>query len=338
MSQILMRLTRRYALLKDRTGVNLQPLLLANLSKTSTIKGVFNPQPAICPGANFERNLENDGYILTYHRKDGGQFKLKKTKYAYLDLIKELALTDFKLKYQGSILGYLWSLAKPLALFMVLYFVFTRFIRLGSSIEHYPTYLLLGIVIWGFFTEITATSVDAIVGRGDLIRKVFFPRVVLVVSKGAASLITFSLNLFVVLTFIVITGVTVHAKALLVPFLILEIFILATGIALILSSLFVRFRDVSHIWEVALQIFFYATPILYPVSLVPPHLAKLLMLNPLAQMIQDSRFLLITKQSTTAWQVLSWKYVWIPYALPFIILAFGYWFFQKAAVKFAEEI
>lgn len=263
---------------------------------------------------------------------------MKKNKHAYLGLTKELALTDFKLKYQGSVLGYLWSLVKPLTLFLVLYFVFVRFIRIGSSIEHYPAYLLFGIVVWGFFTEITATSVDAIVSRGELIRKVFFPRIVLVISRGTAALITFSLNLIVVLVVIKLTGITIHARALLAPLLILETFILTTGIALILSSLFVRFRDLSHLWEVTLQILFYATPILYPVSLVPPLFAKLLLLNPMAQIIQDLRFLLITKQSITTWQVLSWKFAWIPYALPFITLAFGYRIFQKAAAKFAEEL
>lgn len=256
----------------------------------------------------------------------------------YVGLIKELALTDFKLKYQGSVLGYLWSLLKPLMVFLVLYFVFTKFLRLGTSIEHYPTYLLLGIVIWGFFTEITATSVDAIVSKGDLIRKIYFPRIVLVISRGLTALITFCLNLTIVLLFILLTGIPVHLKAIFFPLVVLELFVLTTGISLIISSLFVKFRDLSHIWEVGLQVLFYATPILYPVSLVPIRISKLLMLNPVAQEIQDARYLLVTRQSATAIGVLGWKFGWIPYAIPIVTLVIGYYFFQRSAAKFAEEI
>ena len=116
----------------------------------------------------------------------------------YLELTKELAITDFKLKYQGSVLGYFWSLAKPIMFFLVLYLVFAKFLKIGGSIEHYPAYLLLGVVLWGFFAELTAMSLGAIVSKGDLIRKVFFPRIILVVSGSMTALMTFSLNLIAV--------------------------------------------------------------------------------------------------------------------------------------------
>lgn len=260
------------------------------------------------------------------------------SKYRYAELIRELALTDFKLKYQGSILGYIWSLAKPLALFLVLYVVFSKFLKIGSSIDNYPSYLLLGIVIWGLFTEITAASLDAIVGKGDLIRKVYFPRIALVLSKGVASLVTFCLNLLVVLVLIAIAGVDIHFKALLFPLLIIEAFILTVGIGLILSSMFVKYRDLSHIWEVGLQVLFYATPILYPVTFIPQKFAKILMLNPMAQIIQDARYILITDQSITAWQIYSWRFLWIPYSMPIVVFIIGYWLFQRSSAKFAEEI
>ena len=115
----------------------------------------------------------------------------------YVGLVKELSITYFKLKYQGSVLGYFWSLVKPIMLFLVLLFVFTRIFRVGGSIEHYPVYLLLGIVIWGFFSEITAISLGAIVENGDLIRKVYFPRIVLVIARSVTSLMVFALNLLV---------------------------------------------------------------------------------------------------------------------------------------------
>jgi ABC-2 type transport system permease protein len=256
----------------------------------------------------------------------------------YIGLIKELALTDFKLKYQGSTLGYLWSLVKPLMLFTVLYFVFTRVFRLGDAIENYPTYLLLGVVMWGFFVEITATSLDAIVSKGELIRKIYFPRIILVISRGITSLITFSLNLLIVFIFVVATGVELRPSLLLFPLIIFELFLLSTGIALILSALFVKFRDLAHIWEIILQAMFYATPILYPLSLVPDKFAKILMLSPVAQIVQDARYLLITTDTVRAIDVLGWKFFLIPYLIPFLLFFLGYKIFQKSAAKFAEEV
>ena len=263
---------------------------------------------------------------------------MNQKKYKYYSLVKELALTDFKLKYQGSVLGYLWSLVKPLMLFLVLYLVFTRVFKLGNSIPHYPVYLLLGVVIWGFFTEITANSLGVIVGKGDLIRKVYFPRIVLVLSGGVTSLITFLLNLIIVFIFMFFTHVDMSYLFPLFLLLIVELFILSIGVGLILSSMYVKFRDLSHIWEIILQAMFYATPILYPLSLVPGPFNKIIMLSPMAQIIQDSRYLLVTQQTETAWMVMSSKIYIIPYVLPLIILIMGYILFEKSAAKFAEEV
>ena len=262
----------------------------------------------------------------------------KKEKLGYLALIKVLAFTDFKLKYQGSILGYLWSLVKPLVLFAVLYVVFTRFLRIGSSIENYPVYLLLGVIIWGFFGEMTSTSLDAIVGRGDLIRKIYFPRMVLIISKSLTATMTFSLNFFVITFFILFAGTHISEYVIFFPLLLIELLVLLVGIALFLSSLFVKFRDLAHIWEVSMQALFYATPILYPLSLVPSPINKVMMISPIAQIIQDMRYMLITEQTLTAGQVLGPKLVIIPYMLPFIIAFFGYRHFNKSAAKFAENI
>ena len=256
----------------------------------------------------------------------------------YIGLTKELALTYFKLKYQGSVLGYFWSLVKPLMLFLVLLFVFTRIFKLGGSIEHYPVYLLLGIVVWGFFAEITAISLGAIVENGDLIRKVYFPRIVLVIARSITSLMVFALNLLVVLAFMFFEKIVPGIDSVLILGLTLELFVLATGVGLILSSLFVRYRDIAHIWEVFLTAAFYATPILYPLSLAPERFAGFLMLNPMAQIIQDMRYLLITKQAATAASTLPPNLVWIPYTLPLLIFAFGYWLFNRSSAKFAEEV
>mgnify|MGYP001569122940 CR=1 FL=1 len=262
----------------------------------------------------------------------------KKKTFKYWGLVRELTLTDFKLKYQGSLLGYLWSLAKPLMLFGVLLVVFTKFFRLGGTIPNYPVYLLLGVVLWTYFVESTFSTMSSIVGRGDLLRKVYFPRIILPISTSMTALVTLLLNLIIVFVFMAFSKVSLSIGYPLFIFLLIELFVFTAGISLFLASLFVRFRDVLHTWEVGTQIFFYATPIIYPFSMVPEKVGFFLMLSPIAQIIQDSRYILITSESSTAFEILPLPYSLIPYLLPFIVFAGGYWFFQKQSSKFAEEI
>jgi len=258
--------------------------------------------------------------------------------FKYYGLVRELTLTDFKLKYKASFFGYLWSLGKPLMLFGVLLVVFTKFFKMGNAIPNYPVYLLLGIVLWTYFVESTFASLSSIVGKGDLIRKVYFPRIILTISASVTALITLLLNLVVVMIFMVFSKVSPSISSPLLLLVLIEFFFFASGVSLLLASLFVRFRDISHIWEVFAQALFYATPILYPLSLVPGELGKFLMLSPLAQIIQDSRYVLITTETDTVFNTLSFPFSLIPYSLSIVIFIIGYWIFQKEASKFAEEI
>ncbi|MDO8507927.1 MAG: ABC transporter permease [bacterium] len=256
----------------------------------------------------------------------------------YANLIRELAITDFKLKYKGSFFGYLWSLVKPLLLFLVLYTVFTKIFKLGNSIPDYPVYLLLGITLWGFFAETTNLCMNSIVGRGDLIRKVYFPKLILPVSSSISSLITLVLNLFVVFGFALYTHVPLTINLLLLPLVILEFYVLVLGVSFFLASLFVRFRDVGHIWDVLLQALFYATPIIYPLTLVPNRLLKIIMLNPVAQIIQDFRRIVISPKIESSVSVNGIVLGLFPYVFTVVVFIVGYFIFQKMAVKFAEEV
>ena len=256
----------------------------------------------------------------------------------YYGLVRELTLTDFKLKYKASFFGYLWSLGKPLMLFGVLLVVFTSFFKMGGAIPNYPVYLLLGIVLWTYFIESTFSSMASIVGKGDLIRKVYFPRIILTISASVTALITLLLNLVVVLIFMVFSKVSLSVNSPLLLLLLIEFFVLTSGVSLLMASLFVRFRDIAHIWEICAQALFYATPILYPLSLVPGEFGKILMLSPIAQIIQDSRYVLITTETGTVFNTLAFPVSLIPYSLSFIIFIIGYWIFQREASKFAEEI
>lgn len=256
-------------------------------------------------------------------------------------LLRELIITDFKLRYQGSALGYAWSMLKPLFLFAILYVVFNHFLKLGRDIEHFPVYLLLGIVLWGFFTEATTNGLNAIIARGDLIRKINFPRYIIVISGTVSALINLAFNLIVVFIFILVNGVHLSPMALLIIPLIVELYIFSLGLAFFLSALNVKLRDIGYLWEVFLQAAFYATPIIYPVAMVvaeSPLAAKLIMFNPIAQVVQDIRYVLVTQQSITLYQLVSgWK-VLVPYVIVIVVAVLGVWYFNKRAKTFAEDI
>lgn len=255
-------------------------------------------------------------------------------------LVKELVRTDFKLRYQNSVLGYAWSLLRPLLLFAILYIVFVKFLKLGAGIEHYPIYLLLGIVIWTFFIEMTTQSLGAIVGRGDLIRKIKIPRWIIIIATSISALINFSINLVVVVIFMLFNHVSLSLTILWLPLIFVEIYLLALGVSLFLSALYVKYRDVVYIWEVLLQALFYFTPILYPVSLLPYlWLQKIVFINPLAQAIQDARYSVVTHQTVTAYQIYarSWLTL-IPFAMVLITLTIGIIYFRRESKYFAENV
>ncbi len=255
-------------------------------------------------------------------------------------LLSELVRTDFKLRYQGSVLGYAWSLLRPLLIFIILYIVFVKFLKLGTGVPHYPVYLLLGIVIWNFFSEMTLQSLGSIVGRGDLIRKIKIPRWIIVLSSSIAAVINLTLNLVVVAFFMYINHVPIHISVVILPLILLEVYIFSFGVSLFLSAAFVKYRDVVYVWEVFLQAGFYLTPILYPLSRITNiSLQKFLIINPMAQAIQSARYFTVTKSTVTAQQLFNggW-YVYIPFAI--VILAFvgGIYYFRKESKYFAENI
>ena len=211
-------------------------------------------------------------------------------------LLSELTKTDFKLRYQGSVLGYLWALLRPLMMFAILYVVFAKLLRIGGDIPHYPVYLLCGTSMWSFFTECTSQGIQAIVNRGDLLRKISFPKYIVVVSATLTAVI----NMLII--FALINGVTPSWSWLLVIPAIIQLYLLSLGIAFLLGSINVKYRDITSIWDVLTQALFYAVPIIYPISMVAATstvAAKIILLNPISQAIQDIRFGLITHETIT---------------------------------------
>lgn len=257
-------------------------------------------------------------------------------------LLNELTKTDFKLRYQGSVLGYLWALLRPLMMFAILYIVFAKLLRFGSDIPHYPVYLLTGTTLWSFFTECTSQGIQAIVGRGELIRKVCFPKYIVVVSATLSAVINLLINLIVVIIFALINGVAPSWTWLIVPIVAFELYTFSLGISFLLGAVNVKYRDVMSIWDVCIQALFYAVPIIYPITMIStahPIAAKIILLNPISQCIQDIRYLLITNETITTWSFIDNPFVkLIPIIIVVAFLVLGSWYFRKKSKKFAEEI
>lgn len=259
-------------------------------------------------------------------------------------LLRELVVTDFKLRYQGSVLGYIWSLLKPLMLFAIMYVVFVHFLRFGEGIPHFAVSLLLGLVLWTFFTEATNQGMQSIIARGDLLRKINFPKYIIVISSTISALINLMLNLVVVFIFMIFDGVNFSWTALLFPFTVLVIYAFSLGLAFFLAAINIRYKDVSHLWEVFLQGLFYATPLIYPLQMVMEvggeFAAQVLMMSPIAVLLQSARAQIVGHENViTADQLFeSPVYLAIPYLVIVGVLILATLYFKKNQGKFAEQV
>jgi len=253
-------------------------------------------------------------------------------------ILSEMVRTDFKVRYQNSVLGYMWSLLKPLFFFAILYVVFVYIIPLGKGVAHYPVYLLLGIVMWNFFVESTTIGAASIVARGDLIRKISIPRYLIVVSSSFSALINLGFSLIVVFIFALFNGITPSFEWLLMIPLIIELFIFALGVSFLLSAMYVKFRDITYIWEIVIQAGLYVTPIIYPLMTIPRQYQKYFFINPMAQIIQDARYVVATNTSTTIWSTVHSYAVIIPFVVIAVVTVIGGVYFKRKSKYFAEDI
>ena len=261
-----------------------------------------------------------------------------------LVVLRGLVKTDFRLRYQGSFLGIAWSVLKPLMMFCVMYVVFGKFLRMSDGTPTYPVVLLLGISSWQFVTESAGVGLRSVVDRGDLLRKIHFPNYIVVVSATMGALISYAINLVVVLIFALFARVQFTWRVVLLPLNIIELYAVTLGLTLIMATMYVYFRDIAHIWDVLQQLILYAMPIIYPLSYVTNQggllatLARMELLNPIAQSIQDIRHNFIAPETQpTVWnQFNNWGVRLFPVALTVVILALGIYLFRRNSKRFAE--
>jgi ABC-2 type transport system permease protein len=253
-----------------------------------------------------------------------------------------LAVTDWKLRFFGSVLGYVWSLLRPLLLFGILYVVFSQFVGVNAGIDNYPLMLLVGIVAFFTFGEMTGGAVTSMVDRETLVRKVSFPRMAVPLSVAIAASFNLLLNLVTVAIFVAASGISPRLTWLLIPIPLALLLAFGTGLSMLLSALYVRYRDVKPIWDVVQQALFYATPILYPIEKVAEQsqsLARLVMANPLAAIIQEVRHLLLGPSVPSAAEAIGGAgWLVVPAAVFVATVVVGFRVFNRMAPHAAEEL
>jgi ABC-2 type transport system permease protein len=260
----------------------------------------------------------------------------------FFDLLWLISVTEFKRVYFGTVLGYLWSLIRPLLLFGVLLLVFTQVFHVAESkVEHYPVYLLMGIVLYTFFSEATSNAVTSVVSQEGVVRKTQFPRAVIPLATTVTAAFNLLLNLIIVLVFVLAFGVSPAWTWLLFPVALLFLMIGAAGTSMALSVLYVRFRDTAIIWVVVSQVLLYLTPILYPVNSFGEQTKEhLLMVNPLAVIFEQVRvWVLHEPQAPTAVEAAGGWLGLLPAAVIFFgVVGFGWWYFKREAPRIAEAL
>jgi len=256
-----------------------------------------------------------------------------------IELLYLIAVTDFKRTYFGTVLGYVWSLARPLVLFGVLLAVFTQIFRVGSQVPHYPVLLLLNVVLFGFFSEATTTAVTSIVNQESVVRKTQFPRLVIPLAVVLTSLFNLSLNLVVVFVFILAFGVGPMWTWLLFPVVLALLLAITIAVSMIVASLYPRFRDMAIIWTVASTILFYGTPVLYPLDVVPDTLRDVLVINPLAPLFELARIWMIDPGAPGPADAAGGFVHLLPAIAIYVgTCALAVWVFNREAPRIAEEL
>jgi len=259
-----------------------------------------------------------------------------------LDLAVMLAYTDWKLRFFGSVLGYFWSLLRPLMLFGVLYAVFSQIVDVGGTVEDYPVQLLIGVILFTCWGEITGGSVASVVERESLVRKIAFPRAVIPLSIALGAAFNLLLNLITLGVFLALAGVQPRWTWLLVPLPLIFLILFAVGVSLMLSSLYVSFRDVQPIWDVILQALFYATPVIYPIEVMADKYetaSQIALMNPIAAAIQETRYLVLGGETPSVAEAIGDNALLVvPVLVLLIVVVAGFLIFDRLAPRVAERL
>jgi ABC-type polysaccharide/polyol phosphate export permease len=259
----------------------------------------------------------------------------------YRELVLNLVMRELKARYKNSVLGFFWSLLNPLGMMLVFTFVFTM-ISPNNQIRNFPIFFLCGFLPWQYFSSGVMVGMNSIVGNGNLVKKVYFPREVLPMSSVFAALVNFLLALLLLFGALLVTRTPLSPYIWLLPVVILMQTCFILGVALVLASLNVFYRDTMMIMDVVMQAWFFLTPIFYPIAILPSSYEILGMtlnirrmmyiLNPMASYVAVYRDLLYWGYRTDL------DFFLRTAVTSLMVLAFGYWFFLRFSRRFGEEV
>jgi ABC-2 type transport system permease protein len=257
----------------------------------------------------------------------------------FLHLTWIIGLTEYRLTYFGSVLGYLWALMRPLLLFGVLYTVFSQIVKFGGDIPNYPVLLLFNIVLFSFFQDSSQRAVTAVVDSEAIVRKMHFPRLVIPLSTVMTGALNLLLSLVAVFVFILAYGVDPTWTWLLLPVILAPLLMLTSAIAMLVSSLYVRFRDVQPIWFVLSTILFYGSPVLYAIDTVPANAQRYMLFNPIAMLLEQARKWIVDPSARGCVEAIGgWKWAMVPLGIFLVVCALGLWVFNREAPVIAERL
>jgi ABC-2 type transport system permease protein len=249
-------------------------------------------------------------------------------------ILRVLARTDFKLKYAGSVLGYVWSVAKPLLYFAVLWIVFGKLFK--PEVHRFPLYLVLGLVLWTFVADAVSATLPSIVARGSILRRIAFPPIVIPVAATITAVMTFVVNLAVVVVFIAAGRVEPNVKWLILIPLFLWLYVFVLGLSLAAATLYVRFRDVGQIWDAVQPILFFSAPIMYPVTILPVWARHIIVFNPFVAILQDVRRIVLGPDAHAVRLIGFHGNHLIPLGVTAVLLTGSFWLYRRNASRFAE--
>jgi ABC-2 type transport system permease protein len=261
----------------------------------------------------------------------------------YARVLRVMGGIEFKVKYADSLLGYVWSLAKPLAYFGVLWLVFAHLLRTGNQTRDFALFLLIGVLLFTFFVDAVGAMLPSIVDRGEVIRRLPFPPILIPLSVSVGACITFCANMLAIVVYIAIQKVTPQPSWLLVVPLLAELYLFILGLGLLLATLYVRFRDIGQIWELAAQLLFFASAIMYPIGILPVWAERIAFLNPFVQIMQDIRHVVLGGSSGPFDMTAASVYGGgagrlIPLAVAVAVLLGGLMLFRREGPYFAERV
>jgi ABC-2 type transport system permease protein len=261
-------------------------------------------------------------------------------RHRFFELLWLMSVTEFKKTFFGTVLGYIWSLMRPLLLFAVLLLVFTQIFKIGDEVPHYEVLLLFNIVLFGFFQEGTGGAVSSVLLQEGIVRKTQFPRLVIPLAVVLTALFTLGLNMIVVFVFMLAFGVAPMWTWLLFPLILLPLAVFVSALAMLLSALNVRFRDVAIIWVVLATALNYGTPVIYPLSIVPEGLKHLLTANPLTPLFQQAHIWMIGPEKTeSVYTAAGGPLPLIVAGLIYVVVCvLGVWVFNREAPRIAEQL